>query len=126
MTYLIVMAHRRYPNFQQAQRERGRYYRSPGSPIKKRIGFAPLVSIAFAATFTAVLFGDRIPGLLDTAIKVSRNLGRDHAPPIGAYYPGCDAARAAGVAPIYRDEPGYRDKMDGDGDGIACEPYRSD
>ena len=41
-----------------------------------------------------------------------------------AYFPNCDAARAAGVAPIYADEPGYRFELDGDGDGIACEPYR--
>ncbi|WOK37576.1 excalibur calcium-binding domain-containing protein [Sphingomonas sp. C3-2] len=41
-----------------------------------------------------------------------------------AYYAGCDDARAAGVAPIYRGQPGYREGMDGDGDGIACEPYR--
>jgi hypothetical protein len=40
------------------------------------------------------------------------------------YYPGCDAARAAGAAPIYRGQPGYREEMDGDGDGIACEPHR--
>ena len=40
------------------------------------------------------------------------------------YYPGCNAARAAGVAPIYRGQPGYREEMDGDGDGIACEPHR--
>ncbi|TNE38964.1 MAG: excalibur calcium-binding domain-containing protein [Sphingomonadales bacterium] len=25
---------------------------------------------------------------------------------------------------MYRGEPGYREGMDGDGDGIACEPYR--
>lgn len=41
-----------------------------------------------------------------------------------AYYLNCSAARAAGAAPIYRGEPGYRDKLDGDSDGIACEPYR--
>lgn len=40
------------------------------------------------------------------------------------YYQGCDDARAAGAAPIHRGQPGYRDGMDGDGDGIACEPYR--
>ncbi len=40
------------------------------------------------------------------------------------YYSGCREARAAGVAPIYRGQPGYRQGMDGDGDGIACEPYR--
>jgi Excalibur calcium-binding domain len=37
-----------------------------------------------------------------------------------AYYPNCAAARAAGVAPISRGEPGYRNEMD----GVACEPYR--
>lgn len=40
------------------------------------------------------------------------------------YYARCDDARAAGVAPIYRGQPGYREGMDGDNDGIACEPYR--
>lgn len=42
-------------------------------------------------------------------------------PPSGAYYPNCAAARAAGVAPLYRGEPGYRPGLDRDGDGIACE-----
>jgi len=41
-----------------------------------------------------------------------------------AYYANCSAARAAGVAPIHAGEPGYREEMDGDLDGIACEPYR--
>jgi hypothetical protein len=41
-----------------------------------------------------------------------------------AYYSGCDDARAVGVAPIYRGQPGYREGMDGDLDGIACKPYR--
>ncbi|MBO9623946.1 MAG: excalibur calcium-binding domain-containing protein [Sphingomonas sp.] len=39
------------------------------------------------------------------------------------YYRNCDAARAAGAAPIERGEPGYREEMDGDSDGTACEPY---
>jgi hypothetical protein len=42
----------------------------------------------------------------------------------GVYYRNCDEARAAGAAPIYRGQPGYRPGMDGDNDGIACEPYR--
>ncbi|MGN3974948.1 excalibur calcium-binding domain-containing protein [Tsuneonella sp. SYSU-LHT278] len=37
-------------------------------------------------------------------------------------YSGCNEVRALGKDPIYRGEPGYRDTMDGDGDGIACEP----
>ncbi|MFP1131572.1 excalibur calcium-binding domain-containing protein [Asticcacaulis sp. W401b] len=41
-----------------------------------------------------------------------------------AYYSNCSTAKAAGVAPIYRWEPGYRAAMDRDGDGVACEPWR--
>ncbi|PZT88244.1 MAG: calcium-binding protein [Citromicrobium sp.] len=39
------------------------------------------------------------------------------------YYSGCNDVRAAGKAPLYYGEPGYREGMDGDGDGIACEDY---
>lgn len=51
-------------------------------------------------------------------------IARERAPQEGDYWRGCDDARAAGTAPIYRGEPGYRERMDGDNDGIACEPYR--
>ncbi|UQN06832.1 excalibur calcium-binding domain-containing protein [Deinococcus sp. QL22] len=37
------------------------------------------------------------------------------------FFASCAAARAAGVAPIRRGQPGYRAAMDGDGDGVACE-----
>jgi hypothetical protein len=37
-------------------------------------------------------------------------------------YAGCNEVRAAGKAPLYAGQPGYRAEMDGDGDGIACEP----
>ena len=39
------------------------------------------------------------------------------------YYSGCDEARAAGTAPIYAGQPGYREALDGDGDGVACETF---
>jgi len=32
--------------------------------------------------------------------------------------------RDLGKAPLYRGQPGYRIGMDGDNDGIACEPHR--
>ena len=38
-----------------------------------------------------------------------------------AYYANCAAARAAGAAPLYQGQPGYRLKLDRDGDGVACE-----
>ncbi len=37
------------------------------------------------------------------------------------YYANCDDARAAGVAPINRGDPGYRAALDPNGNGIACE-----
>lgn len=40
------------------------------------------------------------------------------------YFRNCREARAAGYAPMYRGQPGYRPEMDGDNDGVACEPYR--
>ena len=36
-------------------------------------------------------------------------------------YPNCEAARRAGVTPIYRGQPAYSSKLDKDGDGVACE-----
>ncbi|WP_454164301.1 GmrSD restriction endonuclease domain-containing protein [Gordonia iterans] len=36
-------------------------------------------------------------------------------------YSNCSQARAAGVTPIYRGQPGYSPKLDRDGDGVACE-----
>ena len=66
--------------------------------------------------------GRRIPDL-------SREAAPTRAPvrapaPTGVYYRNCKEAWAAGAAPLRRGQPGYRPEMDGDGDGIACEPYR--
>ncbi|WP_420751101.1 excalibur calcium-binding domain-containing protein [Rhodococcus sp. O3] len=43
------------------------------------------------------------------------------APQSSPYYKNCAAARAAGAAPLYIGEAGYRSKLDADGDGVACE-----
>ncbi|MFC4556034.1 glycoside hydrolase family 3 N-terminal domain-containing protein [Georgenia faecalis] len=37
------------------------------------------------------------------------------------YYENCDAARAAGAAPVHRGEPGYGTHLDRDRDGVGCE-----
>lgn len=55
---------------------------------------------------------------------LQRTSGERAADEASAWYPNCDAARAAGAAPIQRGEPGYREALDRDGDGIACEPFR--
>lgn len=39
----------------------------------------------------------------------------------GVYYANCAEVRAAGAAPLYRGQPGYRSGLDRDGDGVACE-----
>ena len=46
------------------------------------------------------------------------------ASPADVHYSGCNEVRALGKAPLYSNQPGYRVEMDGDGDGIACEPHR--
>lgn len=86
--------------------------------------FAATVGLASAATFAAVLFHEEALSLLARPTSLTTSAEREHAPPTRAFYRNCDAARAAGVAPIHAGEPGYREEMDGDSDGIACEPYR--
>lgn len=41
--------------------------------------------------------------------------------PAAVYYANCTAARAAGAAPLYAGQAGYRPALDRDSDGIACE-----
>ena len=74
-----------------------------------------LAAVTFIAVYQLAPFGGMQPQAAQPA-----------ASPVvdTTYYPGCNAARAAGAAPIYRGQPGYRVEMDGDGDGIACEPRR--
>jgi hypothetical protein len=48
------------------------------------------------------------------ATDPSRSAGSVH-------YDSCDAARAAGAAPVRVGDPGYGAHLDGDGDGTACE-----
>lgn len=62
--------------------------------------------------------GRRMPGVLRDAAPVRAPV------PAGVYFRNCKEAWAAGAAPLRRGQPGYRPEMDGDGDGIACEPYR--
>ncbi|MBO3724766.1 excalibur calcium-binding domain-containing protein [Actinomyces bowdenii] len=43
------------------------------------------------------------------------------AAPAAEHYSSCREARAAGAAPLYAGQPGYRSDLDRDGDGVACE-----
>jgi hypothetical protein len=64
--------------------------------------------------------GDPADGPAD---KGKKKDGRTPQPPNagGTPYPNCDKARRAGDVPLYRGEPGYSEKLDRDGDGIACD-----
>ncbi|MFC0588864.1 excalibur calcium-binding domain-containing protein [Novosphingobium aquiterrae] len=57
-------------------------------------------------------------------VAVTMGLMWARTPRAGDHWRGCDPVRAAGSAPLYRGEPGYREDMDGDGDGVACEPIQ--
>lgn len=73
-------------------------------------------------------FTPAVRTVVETAAKdlgVATGLVRRRAPQPGDLWGGCDDARAAGTAPIYRGEPGNRSRMDGDNDGVACEPLPS-
>ena len=77
-----------------------------------------------------LLFKAGLIGLLGGAVWASLppSLGMSpeqrQAVEASAYYAGCDEVRALGKAPLQAGQPGYRPEMDGDSDGIACEPYR--
>lgn len=43
------------------------------------------------------------------------------AAPANTYFQNCDAARAAGAAPVRAGDPGYGRHLDRDGDGVGCE-----
>lgn len=43
--------------------------------------------------------------------------------PQGKVWRSCGEVRAAGVAPLFKADPGYNSFLDADGDGVACEPY---
>jgi hypothetical protein len=56
-----------------------------------------------------------------TDVKVNAPTSRPQQSEQRAHFENCDAARAAGAAPVRRGDPGYGPHLDGDGDGSACE-----
>jgi len=88
---------------------------SDGSFVAQVIGLSVFVS---AVTWQVA------PRVEDALSQVGKTSAEIAAIERSVYYSGCDEARAAGAAPLFRGQPGYRDGMDGDSDGIACEPYR--
>ncbi|WP_353745116.1 excalibur calcium-binding domain-containing protein [Sphingopyxis sp. SCN 67-31] len=106
-------------------------YRAPAKLKRRRSRSLPymlgagMVGATAGLAFTAITpeGSERVVASLG---DFAENLGevRGRKPQDGDYWRRCADARAAGVAPIYRGQPGYRDGLDADADGIACEPYR--
>ena len=101
----------------------GRYYRARQQRAARQraakwLALAASAGLVFGLASVPSLRAEIVDGALALAD------GRSRPPQPGDSWAGCDQARAAGTAPIYHGEPGYRRGMDGDGDGIACEPYR--
>jgi hypothetical protein len=86
----------------------GAHARGQQARRQRRSRLRLLVTVAWLAGLVFVF------GMVATHLHISG---------LPVYYRNCGAARAAGVAPIRRGEPGYRRGLDADNDGIACEPY---
>lgn len=104
--YASPMSH--YPKKRSAP-YRGTANRSP-TPFGIRLNFKDWLLLAAV-------------GFLGINYLVTPNDNPDASTSTGAYYRYCSDARAAGGAPLYRNLPGYREGLDRDGDGVACEPY---
>jgi Excalibur calcium-binding domain len=63
-----------------------------------------------------------VPPIVERAMQSAEERAAIEA---SVHYPGCNQVRAAGRAPLYAGQPGYREGMDGDHDGIACEDHSS-
>ncbi|MFF5565181.1 excalibur calcium-binding domain-containing protein [Streptomyces sp. NPDC012623] len=58
---------------------------------------------------------------VEPAIDSAGDTGGGSAGGGSVYYKNCDAARAAGAAPVHAGDPGYGKHLDRDGDGVGCE-----
>lgn len=77
-----------------------------------------IVRLACAGFIGAALFTLVAPAVAAAGSPLA-NTSHMQAP--DPYYKNCTEARAAGVTPILRGEPGYAAHLDRDNDGIACE-----
>ena len=79
-----------------------------------------LVRAGMLGAFGGVVWATAEPAMTTLTMSVEERAAIESS----VTYAGCHEVRAAGKDPIYIGQPGYRDEMDGDGDGVACEPHR--
>lgn len=109
----------RHPRFRDAQANPGPFGQRRPAP-RRRSSFVATVASGCIAVFAITWI--ITPDLQRVWALSYRSPEEIAAAERSVTYSGCNAARAAGAAPIYRGTPGYRPEMDGDSDGIACEP----
>jgi Excalibur calcium-binding domain len=71
------------------------------------------------AAFAALALADFLYPVVQNLSRWPLTVALRHA----AAAPNCTAARAVGLAPAWRGEPGYYLQHHDDRDGIACEPW---
>jgi hypothetical protein len=116
-----------YANFQHLKAQAARYKR--GQKLRRVFlwgAIAGLTSVAsFALTWGAISWKPWT--WLPSGSATTRISSDSWTPAMMAKHiaasPNCAAARAVGLAPAYRGQPGYWPQHDRDTDGIACEPY---
>ncbi|MGI8684881.1 MAG: excalibur calcium-binding domain-containing protein [Acidimicrobiales bacterium] len=93
----------------------------PGSTITRAP--APVAPGDTSTTTTTAPGSGKVTRTSPTPTATAAPTARPGAttPPAGALYATCDAARAAGAAPLVLGDPGYTRQLDGDGDGVACD-----
>lgn len=82
------------------------------------------LAVGLVVFFAAPSIETALTGSTEMRERIEAGEQQKHAVEQSRYFRNCREARAAGVAPILAGSPGYRSELDGDGDGIACEPYR--
>ena len=126
-SYIGGMKLRRYNRYHEPRRYaagRSRHSRRPSS-VGGYIVAALLIGVTVGTAWSVTTPEGQQAFIANARdVAVSTGVMRERVPEAGDYWRGCDDARAAGTARIYRGEPRSRDGMDGDSDGIACEPYR--
>ena len=110
---------RRYPNSRRAKRGGHSWHPHPHRGRELGFGSQLAVGCILVAAVTWIATPQVTALWTSTTSSPEKNAERERS----VYYSGCNEARAAGAAPMYRGQPGYRPGMDGDDDGIACEGY---
>ena len=110
------------------RRVRQRFLSTPQRPARlvksrgiRRLPVLPVVAV-FAAALLYLALSSAVPQMAILArddVTALPNAAGDEV----VFYRNCDAARAAGAAPIYYGQAGYRPALDRENDGIACEPW---